>query len=93
MPQCALLIKLTDLWFMGFVVAILWTLQVGVHWNQFFKFRPEPDPTGTGKKFRPEVPAGTGTNILSHIQSYVTLSAARQADTSSHQGESSQMLE
>jgi hypothetical protein len=66
---------------------------LGVHRNQFFKFRPEPDPTGTGKKFRPEVPAGTGTNILNHIQSYVTLSAARQADTSSHQGESSQMLE
>ena len=40
---------------------------LGVHRNQFFKFWPEPDPTGTGKKFRPEVPAGTGTNLLSHI--------------------------
>ena len=40
---------------------------LGVHRNQFFEFRPEPDPTGTGKKFRPEVPAGTGTDLLSHI--------------------------
>ena len=27
---------------------------LGVKRNQFFKFRPEPDLTGTGKKFRPE---------------------------------------
>ena len=40
---------------------------VGVHRNPVFKFRPEPDPAGTGKKFPPEVPAGTGTNLLSHI--------------------------
>jgi hypothetical protein len=29
-------------------------IKLGVHRNQFFKFRPEPDPTGTEKKFRPE---------------------------------------
>jgi hypothetical protein len=32
-------------------IMFLW---LGVHRNQFFEFRPEPDPTGTGKKFRPE---------------------------------------
>ena len=30
-PQYALLIKLTDLWFMGFFVGILWTLQVHLY--------------------------------------------------------------
>jgi hypothetical protein len=40
---------------------------LGVHRNQFFKFRPEPDLAGPGKKFRPEVPAGTGTDLLSNI--------------------------
>jgi hypothetical protein len=38
---------------------------LGVHWTQFFKFRPEPDLAGTGKKFWSEVPAGT--DLLSHI--------------------------
>jgi hypothetical protein len=37
-------------------------LLLGVHRNQFFKFRPEPDPIGTRKKFRPEVQARTGTD-------------------------------
>ena len=37
-------------------------LLLGVHRNQFFKFRPEPDRTGTRKKFRPEVQARTGTD-------------------------------
>ena len=49
-------------------------------------------PAGSDRNWK-KVPAGTGTNLLSHIKSYVTLSAAKQADTSSHQGESSQMLE
>ena len=40
-----------------------------------------------------KVLAGTGADLLRHILSYVTLFAARQADISSHQGESSQMLE
>ena len=51
------------------------------------------------RKFRPEVPSGEkvpfGWNqfIKPYIViQYVTLSAARQADTSSRQGESSQML-
>jgi hypothetical protein len=35
--------------------------QLGVHQNQYFKIRPEPDLTGTGKEIRPELPAGTGT--------------------------------
>ena len=35
----------------------------------------------------------TGTDLLSNIWSYVTLSAARQSNTFSHQGESMQMLE
>ena len=34
---------------------------VGVHRNQYFKIRPEPDLTGTGKEIRPELPAGIGT--------------------------------
>jgi hypothetical protein len=38
---------------------------LGVHRNQYFKFRPEPDLTGTRKKFRPELL--TGTFLLSHI--------------------------
>jgi hypothetical protein len=58
---------------------------VGVHWNQFFKFRPEPDLAGTGEKFRPERPTRIGTDSLSDISLYVTLSAARQSDTFSHQ--------
>ena len=37
---------------------------VAVHRNQFFKFRPEPDLAGTGKKFRLQLPAGTGTDSL-----------------------------
>ena len=40
-----------------------------------------------------KVPAGTRIDSLSDIWSYVTLSAARQSDTFSHQGESTQMLE
>jgi hypothetical protein len=48
-----------------------------VHRNQFLKFR---DSGRNSKKVL------AGTDLLSHIESYVTLSAARQADTSSHQG-------
>ncbi len=37
------------------------TSLLGVHRNQYFKIRPEPDLTGTGKEIRPELSAGTGT--------------------------------
>ena len=55
---------------------------VGVHRNQFFKFRPEPDPTGTGKKFWPEVPAGTGTNLL--IKPYIVICYFVRCQTGRH---------
>jgi hypothetical protein len=51
----------------GATVAMLSPCFIGVHRNQFFKFRPEPDLAGPGKKFLPEVPAGTGTDLLSNI--------------------------
>jgi hypothetical protein len=51
-----------------------------------------PGGTGSGWNWK-KVPAGSGNDSLSDIWSYVTLSAARQSDTFSHQGESTQMLE
>ena len=41
------------------------TLVVGVHRNRYCKIRPEPELAGTDRKFRPELPAGTGTDFMS----------------------------
>ena len=38
--------------------------QLGVHRNRYCKIRPEPELTGTDEKFRPELPAGTGTDFI-----------------------------
>jgi hypothetical protein len=54
-------------------------------WAQLVTSTGAPEPVF-------KVPAGTGSMLLCPLP-YVTLSAAKQADTSSHQGESSQMLE
>ena len=35
--------------------------RLGVHRNRYCKIRPEPELARTDEKFRPELPAGTGT--------------------------------